>query len=93
MWISQVAGEVEAALERGVPVEGICIDPVLDRPDWQDMTRWHRSGPWDLLPDAGGVLRRVDHPPYQDALHSAQRGLSDRWVGAAPVPSGVLHVG
>ncbi|HYH22461.1 MAG TPA: beta-glucosidase [Azospirillum sp.] len=33
-WLNYVAGEVLAALEAGVPVEGICLYPVLDYPGW-----------------------------------------------------------
>jgi hypothetical protein len=35
-WLSYVAAEVFAALEAGVPIEGICLYPVLDYPGWND---------------------------------------------------------
>ena len=35
-WLRYVAGEVRAALRAGVPVEGICLYPVMDYPGWRD---------------------------------------------------------
>ncbi len=35
-WLSYVAGEARTALKAGVPVEGICLYPVLDYPGWAD---------------------------------------------------------
>ena len=35
-WLHYVCSEVEEALERGVPVMGICLYPVLDYPGWEN---------------------------------------------------------
>ena len=35
-WLRYVAGEVAAARRVGVPVQGICLYPVLDHPGWDD---------------------------------------------------------
>ncbi len=35
-WLRYVGGEVRTAMRRGVPVEGLCIYPVMDYPGWQD---------------------------------------------------------
>jgi beta-glucosidase/6-phospho-beta-glucosidase/beta-galactosidase len=35
-WLHYVAAEVREALGRGVPVEGICLYPVLDYPGWEN---------------------------------------------------------
>jgi len=35
-WLRYVGGEVRAALRAGVPVEGICLYPVMDYPGWRD---------------------------------------------------------
>lgn len=35
-WLSYVAEEVRAARSAGVPVEGICLYPILDYPGWDD---------------------------------------------------------
>ncbi len=43
-WLAEVAGEVERARTDGVPVLGICLYPLVDRADWSEPSRWHRSG-------------------------------------------------
>ncbi|WP_174720034.1 MULTISPECIES: beta-glucosidase [unclassified Meiothermus] len=35
-WLAYVAGEVQAAIQAGIPVEGICLYPVTDYPAWDD---------------------------------------------------------
>ena len=35
-WLGYVASEVRAARRAGVPVEGICLYPVMDYPGWND---------------------------------------------------------
>ncbi|MFO7168765.1 MAG: hypothetical protein DIU80_012160 [Chloroflexota bacterium] len=72
-WISEIADEVLLALEAGVPLEGVCIYPIIDRPDWDDPNHWHNSGLWDLIPDERGELRRVLSEPYAEALRAAQQ--------------------
>jgi hypothetical protein len=35
-WLAYVGGEVRGALRAGVPVEGVCIYPILAYPGWED---------------------------------------------------------
>jgi beta-glucosidase/6-phospho-beta-glucosidase/beta-galactosidase len=63
-WLREVVHEVKQAIVNGVPVEGITIYPIIDRPDWDELERWHNSGLWDLVPDEQGVLRRVLNEDY-----------------------------
>ena len=35
-WLRYVGGEVRTAMRRGVPLEGLCIYPVMDYPGWVD---------------------------------------------------------
>ena len=35
-WLRYVGGEVRTALRRGIPVEGLCIYPIMDYPGWND---------------------------------------------------------
>lgn len=35
-WLRYIGGEVRNALRRGVPVEGLCIYPIMDYPGWAD---------------------------------------------------------
>lgn len=74
-WIREVADEVHQARERGVPMEGICIYPIIDRPDWEDPNHWHNSGLWDLRPDQADRLERVLCEEYAGELRRAQAAL------------------
>lgn len=51
-WLRQISEQVRTAIERGVPVEGVCIYPVVDYPGWAD----DRHCPTGLLgyPDERG---------------------------------------
>ncbi len=72
-WLREIAAEVCAARTAGAPVAGVCIYPILDRPDWENPAHWHHSGMWDLLPDRAGMLHRALYAGYADALYDAQR--------------------
>ena len=67
-WVREVAEEARAARSDGVPLEGICLYPVLDRPDWDDAEHWHRSGIWDLHRRPDGGLDRVPCLEYLDEV-------------------------
>ncbi|WP_425252385.1 NAD(P)-binding protein [Janthinobacterium sp. NFX145] len=74
-WIRDVAAEAALAVQHGAALRGICIYPVIDRPDWDDASHWHRSGLWEvgLEGEGGERLRRILVPPYTAALRQAQR--------------------
>jgi hypothetical protein len=71
-WVREVAEEATAARAAGVPLEGLCIYPVIDRPDWDDPEHWHHSGLWDLHPTADGRLERVPCLEYLADLREVQ---------------------
>lgn len=77
-WIKEIAVETCKALSLGVPLEGVCLYPILDRPDWQDPDWWHHSGLWDLRCDRRGVLRRVLSRIYAEGLRRAQAMISEQ---------------
>jgi beta-glucosidase/6-phospho-beta-glucosidase/beta-galactosidase len=68
LWIREVYDEVLQAMKNGVPMEGITIYPIIDRPDWDDLEHWHNSGLWDLHPDEQGNLQRVLNEEYARVL-------------------------
>ena len=94
-WIEEIVHEVAAARQTGVPVHGVCIYPVVDRPDWNDTSDWHRSGLWDAaasgttLPcdaaDASRFPGRHLELPYAEALRRSQQRLGALSVTPAPV--------
>jgi beta-glucosidase/6-phospho-beta-glucosidase/beta-galactosidase len=74
-WLREVAAEASAARAAGVPLEGLCIYPIIDRPDWDDPTLWHHSGMWDLRRGEDGRLERVVCPEYVAELREVQGWL------------------
>lgn len=67
-WLQYVCDEVAAALQAGVPVEGICLYPVTDYPGWAD----DRHCECGLLgmPDADG--QRDVYAPWAAELATQQ---------------------
>lgn len=51
-WLRYVCEETRAAMEAGVPVQGMCLYPILNHPGWVDGRHCH-NGLWDY-PDANG---------------------------------------
>ena len=76
-WIREIGDEVAAAIRAGVPVEGVCLYPVIDRPDWEDANHWHNSGLFDVVQEHDGTLRRVLNEEYAGALRGAQATVAD----------------
>lgn len=76
-WVRMVAHECALTRQMGIPLEGVCLYPIIDRPDWDHLTPWHRSGLWDARPEGvdmatGDVPGRYLHQPYAQALQQAQ---------------------
>ncbi len=77
-WLEEVARECRKAIEAGVPLEGACLYPILDRFDWEDRTHWHNSGLWDMVPNGHGHYKRVMNQEYAAALRLAQETIEGR---------------
>lgn len=75
-WLRYVSEQVGIALQRGVPIEGICLYPVLDYPGWDD----DRHCPTGLLGFADAQGRREEHAGLADELRLQQT----RFVAFAP---------
>ncbi len=68
-WIRFVAEECNLLLKRNIPFLGICIYPIIDRPDWDHLHRWHHSGLWDHHPESG--LTRILQDDYAAAIRQS----------------------
>ncbi len=80
-WLRMITDELVTARVLGVPVEGCCLYPILDRMDWENPNHWHNSGLWDLPPDPDGTLRRALNEPYAAELRRARTLLLDEPIG------------
>lgn len=73
LWVIHIAKACKDALAMGVNLLGICLYPIIDRPDWDDLSKWHRSGLWDS--DPLDPANRTLFVPYATALLRAQKIL------------------
>jgi beta-glucosidase/6-phospho-beta-glucosidase/beta-galactosidase len=67
-WLRYVAGEVRAAAEANIPVEGICLYPITDYPGWTN-GRHCKVGLLGLLDHQD---RRAIYPPLAEELRRQQ---------------------
>lgn len=74
-WLNDITCECMAAVNRGVQIEGICLFPAVDMPDWHT-GEWLHNGIADLVPTPLGDLMRVPFEPYVEALHRWQEKLN-----------------
>lgn len=48
-WLNDMATQTALAMSAGARIEGMCLYPAVDRPDWNNQAHWHRSGLWDAI--------------------------------------------
>jgi hypothetical protein len=84
VWWHMIGRECAKALSAGLPLLGVCLYPIVDRPDWDHLDQWHRSGLWDaeLVPD--GPPRRHLHHASAEALLQAQAVVAAAMPQAVP---------
>jgi beta-glucosidase/6-phospho-beta-glucosidase/beta-galactosidase len=74
-WLNDVVTESLAAVNRGVDLQGVCLFPAVDMPDW-GTGEWVHNGIADVERLPSGALMRVPYVPYVEALHGWQRRLN-----------------
>lgn len=73
VWLSYVCDEVCEAWRKGVPVEGICLYPIVNYPGWIDERRCH-TGLWDYCDHSG---YRPIYSPMAEELARQQKRMAD----------------
>lgn len=68
-WLRYLCNEVFAAIANGVPVNGVCLYPILNHPGWDD-DRHCYNGLFDYADDSG---RRGVFEPLANELERQQR--------------------
>jgi beta-glucosidase/6-phospho-beta-glucosidase/beta-galactosidase len=68
-WLREVTREALSARAAGVPLQGVCLYPILGMPEWHDETVWTRMGLWDVEP--GGRFERRVCESMREALEEA----------------------
>jgi UDP-galactopyranose mutase len=87
-WIGDIADELIRAQQSGLTMQGACLYPIIDRPDWDDAHRWHNSGLWDLDP-LGNRLQRRLNVDYAQQFRAAQTRVGAAFSAGQTSPSGV----
>jgi len=73
-WLRYVCGEVQAVLEEGTPVHGICLYPVLNHPGWIDDRHCHNAL-WDYPNEQG---QRAIYAPLAAEVRRWRRKFDHR---------------
>ncbi|MDJ0366085.1 amine oxidase [Hymenobacter sp. H14-R3] len=82
-WWHMIGQECATAIRAGLPLWGVCLYPIVDRPDWDHLDNWHRSGLWDAELRADGPPRRHLHHASAEALLQAQAVVQQAMVQQA----------
>ena len=77
-WINFIGRECRALLDLNVPLLGVCLYPIIDRPDWDDLSNWHHSGLWDEIFAEDGTSSRVLDQPYAIAFDEARHLVANK---------------
>jgi beta-glucosidase/6-phospho-beta-glucosidase/beta-galactosidase len=80
LWINMISEECALVLDADIPLFGVCLYPIIDRPDWDDLITWHNSGLWDIDIHKNG-LTRILHQPMAGALMHAQKKIRRSFGG------------
>lgn len=80
-WLHDMATQAATALNTGLPVEGMCLYPAVDRPDWNNTAHWHHSGLWDALahPAPGAADGEMIADPSARLLKADYAALLQQW--------------
>ncbi|KQP13129.1 hypothetical protein ASF43_18645 [Pseudorhodoferax sp. Leaf267] len=81
-WLDHLAAELGTCRARGIALAGLCLYPLIDRPDWQNADHWHHSGLWDVPGATHGDFTRRLCQPYADRL----RHWLQAFDAASPLP-------
>jgi hypothetical protein len=73
-WMRYVCQEVAAAMQSGIPIQGICIYPIVNHPGWID-DRHCYNGLWDYADENGA---REIYEPLEEEIHRWQQVFDAR---------------
>jgi hypothetical protein len=72
--LANKSSEVQAALQNGIPVHGICLYPILNHPGWVDDRHCHNTL-WDYRDKHG---RRESYAPLAAELRRAEKTFENK---------------
>jgi beta-glucosidase/6-phospho-beta-glucosidase/beta-galactosidase len=77
LWTEMIIEQCALTLKTGLPLWGVCWYPIIDRPDWDNLTDWHQSGIWDEQIVPNHLPIRNLHFPTAQMLMNGQRYLEE----------------
>ena len=75
-WITSVSEECVTLIKQEIPLYGVCLYPIVSRPDWDNLDIWHHAGLWDI-DSTGTDLTRTPNPEYAAALEHCFQLIAD----------------
>ncbi len=72
-WLKEITDQCLVAMKNGVEFLGICIYPVTDRPDWDDLSSYSDCGIWDL----DDYQNRIVVPEILQSIKEQQKKIAD----------------
>jgi UDP-galactopyranose mutase len=72
-WIREIANEVREARRLGIPIEGICLHPLIDQRDRDHPGKWLLRGLWEVQAGAGGTRELQLSTSFAAALSGVQQ--------------------
>ncbi len=69
-WFRYVCGQTQIAIANGIPLEGVCLYPILNHPGWDDDRHCH-NGLWCYADDFG--IRDIHEPLAEEIALQRKR--------------------
>lgn len=86
-WFAYIMQECLLAIAQGVDLRGMCLYPLIGRPDWDDLGLYHDSGLWDTDHQKDRILHEplcaviaATHYPSQTTDHVPAGYIKDEAV-------------
>ena len=79
LWVEMIVEQCALTLRAGLPLWGVCWYPIIDRPDWDNLTDWHQSGIWDEAMMPNHLPIRNLHVPTAQMLMNGQKYLAENF--------------
>jgi hypothetical protein len=74
-WLEYIGNQCEMVMAANIPLWGVCLYPIVDRPDWDHLYPWHGSGLWDAEFRQEGPPGRKLYEPMAKKLLEVQEQL------------------
>ncbi|MDT0643953.1 hypothetical protein RM553_14035, partial [Zunongwangia sp. F363] len=78
LWMEEITTECDKAISLGVDLRGLCIYPVIDRPDWDNLQSYSNCGIWDLDGDKNRIAHETTRTTVKRCMDFMERRLKQK---------------